>query len=355
MSMREFELPDSVEPGGILLNVLQTNVCGSDVHIFEGRHPLLKCGGMGHEMVGRVLMLGAGVTHDSAGIPVKVGDRVVPMYTAVCNACENCLRGVVNHCDGAFRYFGQSLVAPHFHGATFATHYYLHADQPFFRVPDGVSTAAAASANCALAQVLHGLDKAQVGLGYKVVVQGAGGLGLISAAVAKARGAEVIVLDLVDSRLELARAFGADHALNVSGSTLEARVAEVQKLFRTQGADVVVEVTGVPSVFSEGIHYLRPEGTYLVMGTITPGMDAPFDPGALVRKSARVMGVNRYPPKYLHQAMGFLEVHEASLPFDKLVGRRFRLDQAQDAIEQAARRSVFRATLVIEDEDIRPE
>jgi threonine dehydrogenase-like Zn-dependent dehydrogenase len=351
IEIRSHELPTAIEPGGVLLRVLQTNVCGSDIHIFEGRHPLLRCGGMGHEMVGRVARLGPGVTTDSAGVPVATGDRVVPVYTSVCHACENCDRGVTNHCDHAFKYFGRSAEPPFFQGATFATHYYLRADQPFYRVPDAVSTPGAASANCALAQVLHGLDKVGVGLDQWVVIQGAGGLGLSATAVAKERGARVVVLDMVADRLELARSFGADHVIDVSRMTsLDDRVRAVQRLARTQGADVVIELTGVPAVFSEGLSYLRPEGTYLVMGTISPGHKAEFDPGVLVRKSARVIGVNRYPGRYLREAMSFLEAYEAKYPFGRLLSRPFRLEEAQKAIEMSARREVQRATLV-PDED----
>lgn len=354
IEIREHELPAEIEPGGVLLDVLQTNVCGSDIHIFGGHHPLLRCGGMGHEMVGRIARLGEGVRTDGAGTPVAVGDRVVPVYTAVCHACENCDRGVTNHCDHAFRYFGQSNVAPYFQGATFATHYYLHHDQPFYRVPEAVSTAAAASANCALAQVLHGLDKVGVALGQTVLIQGAGGLGLAAAAVSKERGARVIVLDMVPARLEMALTFGADHVIDVSRTaSLDDRVRMVQQMARAQGVDVAVELTGVPAVFSEGISYLRPEGVYVVMGTISPGKTATFDPGALVRKSARVVGVNRYPPCYLRAAMDFLEAYEARYPFGQLLNRRFRLEEAQTAIEMSARREVQRATLVIDEDDVR--
>ena len=348
IEFREHELPNELEPGSLLLEVLQTNVCGSDIHVFAGRHPLLKCGGLGHEMVGRVIAMGPDVQSDRSGTPIKIGDRVVPVYTAVCNTCENCNRGAPNHCDNAFRYFGRSHLRPYFGGATFATHYLVHPDQYFYRVPDTVENSAAASANCALSQVLFGLECAHVGLNQTVVIQGAGGLGLCAAAVARERGARVIVFDKIPARLELAQSFGAEHVFDVNEvPELQDRVELVKRLSKAQGADVVVEVTGVPSVFSEGISYLRPEGTYAVMGTISPGQTTEFDPGLLVRKSARVLGINRYPPGYLHQAMAFLERCKEKYPFEKMLDRSFTLDQAQLAIEMSERREVQRATIVI--------
>jgi len=348
IQIRDYEIPTELEPGAVLLEVLQTNVCGSDIHIFEGRHPILKSGGMGHEMVGKLVTLGDGVEMDSAGTPIRIGDRIVPVYTAICHQCENCDRGVLNHCDRAFQYFGKTDVWPHFHGASFATHYYVHPDQPFYRVPDGVSTAAASSANCALSQVLHGMDRAGVALGHTVVIQGAGGLGLSATAVAKERGASVIVLDKIASRLAFAKRFGADHVINIEEvSDLNSRVQLVQQFARAQGADVVVEVTGVPAAFSEGIAYLRPEGTYVVMGTISPGQMTQFDPGMLVRKSGRILGINRYPPRYLRHAMTFLEKAETKYPFGEILDCEFPLEQTQQAVEMSARREVQRATILV--------
>lgn len=348
IEFHQHELPDELEPGTLLLEVLQTNVCGSDIHVFAGKHPVIKCGGLGHEMVGRVIAMAPDIHTDCAGTPIKYGDRVVPVYTAICNSCENCDRGVLNHCDNAFRHFGRSHIRPYFGGATFATHYLLHSDQYFYRVPDSVENAAAASANCALSQILFGLERAGVGLGQTVVIQGAGGLGLCAAAVARERGARVIVFDKIPARLELAQSFGAEHLFDVNElPDLQDRVEIVKRLANAQGADVVVEVTGVPSVFSEGISYLRPEGTYAVMGTISPGQTAVFDPGLMVRKSARLLGINRYPPGYLHQAMLFLERYKDKYPFEKMLDRTFTLDQTKLAIEASARREVQRATIVI--------
>ena len=351
IELREYDLPSRLEPGSVLLEVIQTNVCGTDIHIFEGRHPLLKCGGLGHEMVGRVAALSEGVHTDSAGTPIRVGDRVVPVYTAVCYRCESCTRGALNHCDRAFQYFGQSTVWPHFHGATFATHYYIHPDQSFYRVPDAVGNAAAASANCALSQVLYGLERANVSLGHSVVIQGAGGLGVLATAVAKERGARVVVLDKVPSRLALAKRFGADEVIDVDRvRELGARVKVIQEILQAQGADFVVEVTGVPAVFSEGVSYLRPAGSYIVMGTISPGLTTQFDPGMLVRKSATIVGVNRYPPRSLWQAMAFLEKAEQKYPFAEVLDAAFSLEQAQEAIEKSSRRQVQRATIVLSKE-----
>lgn len=126
IELRSYELPTEIESHAVLLQVLRTNVCCSDIHVFEGKHPVLKCGDMRHEMVGRVLRLGAQVHSNSAGTPIQYGG--LP-----------CLRKLrprrVQPLSERIPVFGQSEVFPHFHGATFATHYYVHENQDFYRAP----------------------------------------------------------------------------------------------------------------------------------------------------------------------------------------------------------------------------
>jgi threonine dehydrogenase-like Zn-dependent dehydrogenase len=349
LEFRHYAVPETVGPGALLLRVVQTNVCGSDVHVFDGHHPHVKSGGLGHEMVGRIARLGEGVSCDSAGVPVAVGDRVVPVYTSACGHCLPCSRGDAEHCTTGFQRFGRVEAAPHYQGCTFASHYYLHADQKFYRVPDGVSDTAASGANCALSQVLYGLDVADVKLGETVVVQGAGGLGVLATAIARQRGARVIVLDRVSTRLDVARAFGAHDTVDVDRFADAAALRAHVDALTGGGADVAVEVTGVPAVFAEGIFYLRPKGRYAVMGTISPGLTTMFDPGALVRRSVTIHGINRYPPDYLRRALQFLAEHERELPMERLFDAQFPLEQLQLALEKSKRREIQRATIRVEE------
>ena len=348
LSFREYDVPQEIEPGAVLLEVIQSNVCGSELHIFAGHHPVLKQGGLGHEMIGRVLQCGAGVETDNAGRPIKPGDRVVPVYWATCNQCRACSAGLQIHCENKFKYWGRQDEPPHFHGATFATHYYIHPDQVFFKVPDGVPAAVAASANCALSQVLYGLEAIGVMSGHNVVIQGAGGLGLNAIAVAKDKGAVVVVVDGVPARLELAKAFGADHVVDMGAHPApNDRAARVMEIYDGYGADVAVEVTGVPSAVMEGLNMVRNGGAYLVMGTILPGQTTEFDPGLMLRRSVTMRGINHYPPHYLNKALQFLERNQGRYPFDRLLDQSFPLAETKAAIEQSAARKVVRATIVM--------
>ncbi|MDW7673057.1 MAG: alcohol dehydrogenase catalytic domain-containing protein, partial [Bacillota bacterium] len=142
VAIKEFDLPE-VKRDGVLLEVSKSNLCGSELHIWKFHHPLIKHAVLGHEMIGRIVALGTDVQIDYAGNPVKVGDRVVPAYFLTCQKCSNCLSGNFNLCQNAYKYWVQPPEQwPHFSG-TFATHYYVHGNQYFYKVPDNVSDEAA--------------------------------------------------------------------------------------------------------------------------------------------------------------------------------------------------------------------
>jgi threonine dehydrogenase-like Zn-dependent dehydrogenase len=347
VELRRYPLPDP-EPGAALARVRCANICGSEVHIFSGHHPILKQSELGHEMVGEIVALGEGVTTDSAGRPLAVGDRIAPVYFITCMRCRACSRGQPFLCQHAYDWWTRPPDDwPHFH-ATLATHYYLPPEQRYYRIPDNLPDEAASVANCALSQVLFGLDRAAIAFGETVLVQGAGGLGLCAVAVARERGARVIVIDGVDSRLELAAKFGADEIIDLRAvPTVEERVERVME-WSDGGVDVGVEVAGVPDAFSEGIRHVRPGGRYVEMGNIIPGPTTAFDPGLYTRRSVTMYAVNRYDPWYLDTALQFLSRVHDRYPFSELAGETFALSAVEEALARSADRSVTRAMVVPE-------
>lgn len=113
---------------------------------------------------------------------------------------------------------GKPSVFPHFRGA-FADYFYLTPQMAVYKVPDEVTDTMVAGANCALAQMVMGLERVAVGLGDTVGIQGAGGLGLYATALAKDRGsAKVIEIDAISDRLEMARRMGADHVIDFASA-----------------------------------------------------------------------------------------------------------------------------------------
>jgi threonine dehydrogenase-like Zn-dependent dehydrogenase len=283
-----------------------------------------------------VARLGARIKTDSLGRPLAEGDRVAYTYFYPCGRCPACLGKEPAAC---FFKVGRPLGPsefPHFHGA-FAEYYYLKPGGAIFKVPGELSDEMVAPVNCALAQVIFGLGKAGLRFGDTLVIQGAGGLGVQAAAVAKDMGASVvIVVDRIKGRLELARAFGADHTIDLNETTdRKERVNLVRQLTGGAGADVVCDVVGFPEVIPEGIEMLRQGGTYLEIGTISRGAKVELEPASLVWGAKRIVGVIMYDPGVIPRALDFLARNRARWPFGRLISHRYPLEKINDAFAQS--------------------
>jgi threonine dehydrogenase-like Zn-dependent dehydrogenase len=336
--IREVTLAD-VEPDAVLIRVALASVCGSDLHFWRGDAPLkLPADGwiFGHEMTGRVARLGARVKTDSLGQRLQEGDRVAYPYFYPCGRCPACLNKEPAAClVKVGRPLGPSEF-PHFHGA-FAEYYYLKPGGFVFRVPEALADELVAPVNCALSQVIFGLHKAGFRFGDTLVIQGAGGLGVQAAAVARDMGAStVIVIDRIEGRLALARAFGADHSINIGDVTeRKDRVGLVRKLTGGAGADVVCDVVGFPEVIPEGIEMLRQGGTYLEIGTISRGARVELEPATLVWGAKRIVGVIMYDPWVIPRALDFLVRNRGRFPFERLLSHTYPLEQINEAFAQS--------------------
>jgi threonine dehydrogenase-like Zn-dependent dehydrogenase len=344
---------DDVGPGEILVKVARTNICGSDLHAWHGTFATRGLGGqlptvLGHEMVGAVAALGDGVTTDSNGRPLTAGTRVVFPYFYSCHRCRNCLMGRRNAClNLKMAMLGRADEPPHFVGG-YGDYYLLPAGAVVYTVPDAVPDDIAAGANCALSQVMYGLERVDQQLGEVVVVQGAGALGLYAVAVAKARGAEtVIAIDGVPERLELATAFGADAVIDITeATTVKDRGQIVRRLTGGHGADVVVEVVGHPAAIDEGLKLLGQFGRYVEIGNINIGKTFEFDPSRFVFGNKTMVGVSLYDPAVLSRAMTFLEQHQKHLPLERLAAAHYPLDHINEAFAAADDRRDVRAAII---------
>ncbi len=344
---REFPLPE-VEPEGILVRVTVASICGSDLHGWHGRTPRAAPTVMGHEMTGRIARLGARVTVDAAGAPLREGDRIVYSYFYPCRRCDPCRAGDPHHCVarriGAGR--ARSDAPPHFTGA-YADYYYLEPSHYVLRAPDSLDDLTVAPLNCALAQVIYGLHQAGFQPGETVVVQGAGGLGLFATAVARERGAaQVVVLDRIAERLTLARAFGADHVLNVDDfPTSDARAKAVRELTRG-GGHVVMELVGHPAALAEGVAMTCAEGRYVVIGNIAAAETIAFNPAWLVHLNRRMIGVGGYQAWALRRGLELLERTHGRYPYRDVMSPRYPLEQINEAFANADQGKAIRTALV---------
>jgi len=350
--IREFPVPEP-EPGAILVKIRLANVCGSDLHAWRGEYDLgIKqaepyCLSIGHEMAGEVAKLGDGVTCDSAGQPLAVGDRIVYQYFCPCGHCKACRRGKTPRCRTGMRNRFPPTQYPHFNAA-YGQYFYLRRGQALFKVPDNVPDDLAGPANCALSQVIDGLERGQVGLGDTLVIQGAGGLGINAVAVARERGVtQIIVIDGVESRLELAAEFGADVTINLNEfKTPEDRVRRVRELTGGEGADAVLEVVGLGAVVREGIEMLGSGGDYLMIGNINQRQRSEIHPADLVHGGKTLHGLMWYRPESLQKALTLLSTRAEVYPFHKILSHKYPLSEVTQAFHDQDAGRVQRSALL---------
>jgi L-iditol 2-dehydrogenase len=332
--IRDVPIPD-VEPEGVLIRVSVANICGSDLHFWRGDAPLRYPDDgwiYGHEMTGRIARMGAKVKTDSLGRPLQDGDRVAYTYFYPCRRCYACLNNEPAACPNKIERPVGPSVFPHLHGA-FADHYYLRPGGYLFKVPAELADETVAPVNCALSQVIYGLRVAGLAFGQRVVIQGAGGLGIQAAAVAKDMGAStVIVVDQIPGRLELARAFGADHTLNLKEiPDRKERAKLVREWTSGVGADVACDFVGFPAVIPEGIEMLRSGGTYLEIGTISRGAKIELEPSLLVWGSKKIVGVIQYDPWVIPKALDFLVRTRDRWPWGRILSHKYPLEKINEA------------------------
>ena len=352
MEIKEYPVPEP-EPGAILIKVSRANICGSDLHQWRGDLNLTALGAplpaiLGHEMTGTVAKLGEGVLTDSAGQPLAVGDRVVYRYFRPCGPCRACLRGEDAACPIApLAVVSPCEEPPHFLGG-FADYYYLRPNQTVLKVPDDLTDDMVAPANCALSQVIYGLERVGFSFGETIAIQGAGGLGIYATAVAKEMGAaKVIVIDGIDERLELAKAFGADELIDFRElKTPMERWLKVKELTGGWGADVVAELVGFPRVIDEGIDMLANGGRYLELGNVSPLMTCEFEPSKLTISGKSMVGLSLYTADALRKALDFLSRAKDRYPFEKILSRSYPLEEINEAFENQDKGLVTRSTIV---------
>ena len=333
--------PPPVEPGGILVKITSAGICGSDLHYWRGELKPIIAGApgpviLGHEMTGVVDTLGQDISTDSMGRSLKEGDRVAFTYFFPCRRCYNCLRGELNHCPDRFRFRASIEEYPYCTGG-FAEYYYLYPGHFVFKVPDELPDEAVTAVNCAVSQVIYGVQQGGVRLGDTVVIQGAGGLGINAAAAAAEMGAgQVIVVDGLSNRLELARQCGADQTIDIRDlPTAEDRIERVKELTEGRGADVVVEVVGIPQVVPEGLQMLRKGGTFVEIGNIWPDSNVTLDISKILWGMTRIVPTAHYDPYILPVALDFLVRTMDKYPLTKLMPHSFPLEQIEEAFRQA--------------------
>ena len=312
-------------PGDLVLRVLACGTCGTDVKILHHGHQNISLPRvLGHEVAGEIVEAGPDLTD------WRIGERVQIIAAIPCGECYQCRRGFQTVCERlesiGYQYdggFAERILVPA----------KVLAAGGVNRIPDGLDPAEAAVTE-PLACVLNGQELASVGTGDSVVVVGAGPIGCLHVRLARARGAEqVILVDVNPSRLELAGRLAAD-AL-VDGSAVDP-VAAVLDLTDGRGADVVITAAASKAAQEQAPRMAKARGRISLFGGL-PRDDSVIrsDSNVIHYRELTVAGAYGSAPRHNREALGL--IGSGRVRVDDLITHRLPLDQVHAAIDVVSR------------------
>lgn len=306
--------------GEARVTMLVSGVCGSDTHAAHGRHPFVPLPYFpGHEVVGRVDALGAGVTE------VAVGDRVTVEPTLVCGGCKQCVAGRENLCEN-LRFFGCG-----YDQGGMADVFTIPAGR-LHQIPAEFTDEQAALIE-PLSTPVHAVRLASVGIGdltgLSVVVIGAGTIGLLVLAAARHRGASgVVVTDVRADKRERALRLGAASVVDAGGEDVVGAVREALG----QSADVVFDCVAVQATMDQAIAMALKAGTVVVVGV--PAADVTVPLPLVQDQQVRIQGSATYLSEDYREAIEIIAAGEVRV--EDLVTATFPLDDVAEAFRASA-------------------
>ena len=337
VEIREFPEPD-LPIGGALLRTTLSEVCGTDVHLWHGRlsgvpYPIIP----GHVTTG-VLDAVRGPVADVHGGPLHEGDRVA--FFDVHRTCGRCLACTAHRtptrCPSR-RVYGITDSANDGLYGGWAEKVYLEPGVVITKLPEAVTFESYIGGGCGLLTAVHILERARLSLGDAVIVQGAGAVGLSTAALARRAGAGlVVVIGAPAGRLVLARDMGADEVIDLDGTTPEERLERVLALTGGRGGDVVVEAAGSARAFEEGVRMARNGGAYVIAGHYTNAGDSTINAHEHInRRHLDIRGCWGSEVAHFLRAIAALERYGADVPWHRIGAETFGLSRINEALAAA--------------------
>jgi L-iditol 2-dehydrogenase len=309
-----------VDDGEVLVKVKAATTCGTDLKIFQRGYveKVIKLPTIfGHEWAGEVVDVGASLDWPTRGMRVRAGN------SAPCLRCAMCQRGKYNLCENMIWLWG-----------AYAEYIKVPARMVLVNmqeIPVHMSFEEAAITE-PLACVLHGVEEADVKLGDTVAIIGAGPIGLLHLLVARKIGAgKVIVIDLVEERLQFAEKLGADETINAGKAD---SAEEVKRLTSGYGADVVIEAIGLPATWEQALRLVRKGGTILEFGGCPPGTEIKLNAEQLHYGEVTVMGTFHTTPLHFRKALNLIA--SKTIDVKPLITKRMKLGNIKEAFEMLA-------------------
>ena len=340
IEVKEFPIP-ALQDDDILVKVEGCGVCGTDVHEWKGDPFGIIPVTLGHEGTGEIIAMGKNVKFDTAGNPMKVGDKIVTSVIS-CGECYVCRNHPANTnlCDkqGVFGLIPHNDSQPL--TGWFATHLLIRGKGATYFVVNDLDLQERMLLELACVCV-HALKRANttglINFNSKVLVQGLGPVGLVMISVLRAAGINhIIAIDGTPKRLEMAKKLGAKTVINFREvTTLEERVKIVKKAANGVGADFAFQCTGAPAAAKDIYEYIRRGGGLCEMGFFVNNGEYAVNPHfAMCNKEINLVGSWDYSADDYPTTMAFLrQAREMNIPIKELITHTFPLDKLNEAME----------------------
>jgi L-iditol 2-dehydrogenase len=347
VELRRVAVPD-LEPDSALLDVELSEVCGTDVHLQQGRlagvpYPIVP----GHVSVGRLGRI-RGRVLDLDGRPFAEGDRVTFLDVhRTCNACWYCLVAKASTRCPERRVYGITYGLEDGLAGGWAEKLYLKPGTRCIRL-DGIEPETFMAGGCSLPTALHAVERGQVRLGERVLVLGSGPVGLSCIILARLSSAsQVLCIGAPAARLESAAQAGAAATLDFEAHDDDTRLDWVRAHTAGRGADVTIEATGAPAAVVFGMRATRDGGRVVVAGQYTDHGEASFNPHLdLNRKHLDVRGCWGSDFAHFHRGVELLRDPERARLWSVMLPQRFPLARVQEALDAVAAGRVVKAFVV---------
>ncbi len=334
VEVREFPMP-SLEDGAVLLRNLYSEVCGTDLHLQQGRlaetpYPLIP----GHANVGTIEDI-RGTVRDIDGVPLSKGQTVTFLDVhGTCGECWYCLVAKAGTRCPNRKVYGITYGTADGLLGGWSEYVYLRPGVRIVPIPLGLTPEAVIGGGCGLPTALHAVERGNALLGQTVLIQGTGPVGLSAVALSRLRGPHrIIAIGAPQSRLDAAVRMGADLVLDLETTGTDERREAVLEATNGRGADVVIEASGNPAAVPEGLDLLRDNGTYVVVGQYTDHGAIEVNPHTQInKKHADIRGVWGIDYSHLHRALLLLDAYNDRFHWESLVTHRFGLAEANEAL-----------------------
>ncbi len=332
---RYIELPTSLKAAELLVRVNCCTLCGSDISTILGKRIENFPSVLGHEIVGEVVAIGPGLRFDLREKVIELGDRIVWSVAASCFSCTFCLRDMPQKCIKLKKYGHTSIDEQWKLSGGLAEYCHLIEGTGVVVVENSLPDEVCAIASCAMATACQAIDKIRHLRGSRVLIFGAGLLGLLAASLlSQQQTTSIVVCDFNAARLAKAKKFGATQCINLSYS-FENDQVDLQDRILSESPDsfdVILEMSGSHQAVSTSLQLANIGAQIMLIGSVHPMETVSMCPETVVRKMLNITGIHNYRPIDLLQAVQFFEKHIDRFPFDQLIERTFGLSEINEAV-----------------------